>query len=56
MLIAVALNPRIPREIAVAAWDGQNTQPEKPTWNLMGMMNNPWFRVKVRPRSFCLEL
>jgi len=34
-------------EIAVAAWDGQNTQPEKPTWNLMGMMNNPWFRVKV---------
>lgn len=23
-------------------------QPDKPTWNLMGMLNNPWFRVKVR--------
>merc|ERR550537_569859 len=34
-------------EIAVAAWDGQNTQPEKPFWNLMGMMSNSWFRVKV---------
>jgi hypothetical protein len=21
--------------------------PALPTWNLMGMMNNPWFRVKV---------
>jgi hypothetical protein len=26
-----------------------NTQPEWPTWNLMGMMNNPWFRVRVHP-------
>jgi len=30
------------------AWDeGNNTQPDKPTWNLMGMLNNPWFRIKV---------
>jgi hypothetical protein len=34
-------------EIAVRAWDGQNTQPDWPTWNLMGMMNNPWFRVRI---------
>merc|ERR1712072_840661 len=37
-------------EFAVRAWDdSQNCQPERPTWNLMGMMNNPWFRVKVHP-------
>ena len=23
-------------------------QPATPTWNLMGMMNNAWFRVKVK--------
>merc|ERR1719230_82077 len=35
-------------EFAVRAWDdSQNCQPERPTWNLMGMMNNCWFRVKV---------
>jgi len=35
-------------EFAVRCWDdSQNCQPEQPTWNLMGMMNNPWFRVKV---------
>ncbi|KAF9608459.1 hypothetical protein IFM89_009825 [Coptis chinensis] len=35
------------KEIAVRAWDEtQNTQPEKLTWNVMGMMNNCWFRVK----------
>jgi len=35
-------------EFAVRAWDdSQNCQPERPSWNLMGMMNNPWFRVKV---------
>jgi len=35
-------------EFAVRAWDdSQNCQPERPTWNLMGMMNNNWFRVKV---------
>ncbi|KAE9609005.1 hypothetical protein Lal_00020447 [Lupinus albus] len=35
------------KEIAVRAWDeALNTQPEKLIWNLMGMMNNCWFRVK----------
>uniref|UniRef100_P49102 Nitrate reductase [NADH] 3 n=1 Tax=Zea mays TaxID=4577 RepID=NIA3_MAIZE len=42
------------KEIAVRAWDQSlNTQPEFLTWNLMGMMTNCWFRVKVnvcRPR------
>ncbi|CAM8942381.1 unnamed protein product [Rhodiola kirilowii] len=36
------------KEIAVRAWDQTlNTQPEKLIWNLMGMMNNCWFRVKT---------
>jgi nitrate reductase (NAD(P)H) len=36
------------KEICVRAWDASmNTQPEFPTWNVMGMMNNPWFRVRV---------
>nr|CAB3447063.1 unnamed protein product [Digitaria exilis] len=43
------------KEIAVRAWDQSlNTQPEKLTWNLMGMMTNCWFRVKInvcRPRK-----
>lgn len=34
--------------IVVRAWDdGQNTQPKDITWNLLGMMNNPWYRVRV---------
>ncbi|KAG6484257.1 nitrate reductase [NADH]-like [Zingiber officinale] len=37
------------KEVAVRAWDeSHNTQPEKLNWNLMGMMNNCWFRVKVK--------
>ncbi|KAK1441261.1 hypothetical protein QVD17_07105 [Tagetes erecta] len=36
------------KEIAVRAWDEtHNTQPEKLIWNLKGMMNNCWFRVKT---------
>ncbi|OEL14527.1 Nitrate reductase [NADH] 1 [Dichanthelium oligosanthes] len=36
------------KEIAVRAWDRSlNTQPEKLIWNLMGMINNCWFKVKV---------
>ncbi|KAE8077397.1 hypothetical protein FH972_015964 [Carpinus fangiana] len=36
------------KEIAVRAWDeALNTQPEKLIWNVMGMMNNCWFRVKI---------
>eukprot|EP00172_Hildenbrandia_rubra_P001963 Plantae.Rhodophyta-Hildenbrandia_rubra.ctg2606.p1 GENE.Plantae.Rhodophyta-Hildenbrandia_rubra.ctg2606~~Plantae.Rhodophyta-Hildenbrandia_rubra.ctg2606.p1 ORF type:complete len:614 (+),score=116.95 Plantae.Rhodophyta-Hildenbrandia_rubra.ctg2606:74-1843(+) len=47
-------------EFACRAWDeGNNTQPAKITWNLMGMGNNCHFRVKVFPRqsagSFVLE-
>ncbi|CAG8477630.1 9926_t:CDS:2 [Ambispora leptoticha] len=35
-------------EILVRAWDAsQNTQPQDPTWNVMGMMNNCYFRVKI---------
>ncbi len=36
------------KEIWVRAWDeSNNTQPNDPTWNLMGMGNNQVFRVKV---------
>eukprot|EP00268_Persea_americana_P000260 TRINITY_DN10102_c1_g1_i1.p1 TRINITY_DN10102_c1_g1~~TRINITY_DN10102_c1_g1_i1.p1 ORF type:complete len:212 (-),score=16.17 TRINITY_DN10102_c1_g1_i1:110-745(-) len=36
------------KEIAVRAWDETlNTQPEKLIWNVLGMMNNCWFRVKT---------
>ncbi|XP_073011271.1 nitrate reductase [NADH] 1 [Typha latifolia] len=36
------------KEIAVRAWDETlNTQPENLIWNLMGMMNNCWFKVKI---------
>ncbi|GLJ12378.1 hypothetical protein SUGI_0189720 [Cryptomeria japonica] len=36
------------KEIAVRAWDeSMNTQPKDLTWNVMGMMNNCWFRVKL---------
>lgn len=46
-------------EICVRAWDSSmNTQPEFPTWNVMGMMNNAWFRVKIRkdgPSAFHFE-
>ncbi|RHZ79466.1 hypothetical protein Glove_144g106 [Diversispora epigaea] len=37
-------------EISVRAWDSnQNTQPRDPTWNVMGMMNNCHYKVKVHP-------
>lgn len=36
-------------EMVVRAWDdAQNTQPADLTWNVMGMMNNCWFRVHVK--------
>ncbi|KAL3292791.1 nitrate reductase [Colletotrichum asianum] len=35
------------REIKVRCFNVfKNTQPEKPAWNLMGMMNNCWYTVK----------
>lgn len=37
-------------EWCLRAWDeSNNTQPEKLTWNLMGMGNNPVFRTKIHP-------
>ncbi|KAJ3054884.1 hypothetical protein HK097_000460 [Rhizophlyctis rosea] len=36
------------KEVLVRAWDSaQNTQPKDITWNLLGMMNNAWYRVKI---------
>ncbi len=36
------------KEIMCRAWDSSmNTQPMNFTWNLMGMMNNYAYRVKV---------
>lgn len=36
------------KEIAVRAWDSaMNNQPQHLIWNVMGMMNNSWFRVKI---------
>ena len=36
------------KEILCRAWDeGNNVQPDNPTWNLMGMGNNQVFRLKV---------
>nr|POF18611.1 nitrate reductase [nadh] 1 [Quercus suber] len=36
------------KEISVRAWNVfKNTQPEKPAWNTMGMMNNCWYKVKA---------
>ena len=38
-------------EIAVRAWDvSMNTQPGNLSWNVMGMLNNCWFRIKVHKR------
>lgn len=35
-------------EILCRGWDASmNRQPEKITWNVMGMMNNSYFRIKV---------
>jgi len=35
-------------EVLVRAWDSSmNTQPSHLTWNLMGMMNNCHFRIKI---------
>ncbi|KVH56142.1 cytochrome b5-like heme/steroid binding domain-containing protein, partial [Cynara cardunculus var. scolymus] len=37
------------KKIVVRAWDQTlNTQLDKLIWNLMGMMNNCWFRVKTK--------
>lgn len=39
------------KEVACRAWDEtNNTQPNKLTWNLMGMGNNCIYRVKLHPK------
>ncbi|KAI7840931.1 hypothetical protein COHA_005362 [Chlorella ohadii] len=39
-------------EVRVRAWDDtMNTQPERPSWNLIGMMNNSQFIVKIRKQE-----
>lgn len=36
------------KSITVRCFDANtNTQPEKPNWNLMGMMNNAWYKVRA---------
>ncbi|PNW79324.1 hypothetical protein CHLRE_09g410950v5 [Chlamydomonas reinhardtii] len=38
------------KEVLCRAWDEtMNTQPAVITWNLMGMMNNCYFRIKIHP-------
>nr|BDT56506.1 nitrate reductase-like protein [Rapaza viridis]BDU67343.1 nitrate reductase-like [Rapaza viridis] len=37
------------KELCCRAWDcDMNTQAEHLTWNVMGMMNNSWFRIKLK--------
>eukprot|EP00958_Prasinococcus_capsulatus_P024321 scaffold3768_cov376-Prasinococcus_capsulatus_cf.AAC.36 len=39
-------------ELLFRAYDeAQNAMPERPTWNVMGMMNNPWYRVRIHHLS-----
>ncbi|KAG1677417.1 hypothetical protein FOA52_001872 [Chlamydomonas sp. UWO 241] len=39
-----------PKELLLRAWDeDMNTQPAVITWNVMGMMNNSYFRIKIHP-------
>jgi nitrate reductase (NAD(P)H) len=36
------------KSISVRAWNqSANTQPEKHTWNILGMMNNAWYKVHI---------
>lgn len=40
------------KELLVRAWDeDMNTQPAAITWNLMGMMNNCYHRIKILPHK-----
>ena len=49
---ADAAEVRGANEICFRAFDqSQNCMPERPTWNVMGMLNNPWFRVRVHPSA-----
>ncbi|KAI8996149.1 hypothetical protein BC832DRAFT_567613 [Gaertneriomyces semiglobifer] len=36
------------KSVSVRAWNqSMNTQPEKHTWNLLGMMNNAWYTLRL---------
>ncbi|KAI7900653.1 uncharacterized protein BX663DRAFT_458378 [Cokeromyces recurvatus] len=36
------------KEICLKCWnDANNSQPKEPTWSLMGMLHNAWYRVRV---------
>jgi nitrate reductase (NAD(P)H) len=49
LLLAPAVDLMQAREICCRGYDShQNSQPNTFTWNLMGMMNNCVYRVKVR--------
>ena len=38
------------KELLCRSWDSsQNGQPEHITWNVMGMMNNCYFRIQIHP-------
>mmetsp|Transcript_31111 Transcript_31111/g.69120 ORF Transcript_31111/g.69120 Transcript_31111/m.69120 type:complete len:849 (+) Transcript_31111:85-2631(+) len=40
------------KEVLCRAWDeSMNTQPTVITWNVMGMMNNCYFRIKILPHT-----
>eukprot|EP00820_Chromera_velia_P021748 Cvel_7982.t1-p1 / transcript=Cvel_7982.t1 / gene=Cvel_7982 / organism=Chromera_velia_CCMP2878 / gene_product=Nitrate reductase [NADH] 1, putative / transcript_product=Nitrate reductase [NADH] 1, putative / location=Cvel_scaffold429:82561-87705(-) / protein_length=572 / sequence_SO=supercontig / SO=protein_coding / is_pseudo=false len=36
--------------------DAMNIMPDVPTWNLLGMMNNAWYRIMLRPSGSPGEL
>ena len=37
--------------LALRAWDdAQNTQPRDLTWNVLGMMNNSWYKLRTSVR------
>lgn len=45
--LSVELSSSISK-VSVRAWDSAMTvQPENLTWNIMGMMNNPWFTIHL---------
>ncbi|KAI9474233.1 MAG: nitrate reductase [Benjaminiella poitrasii] len=36
------------KEICLKCWnDANNSQPKEPTWSLMGMLHNAWYRVRL---------
>lgn len=44
-------------EIIFRAWDqSMNSMPERPTWNVMGMLNNPWYRIRVHKTAGGIKL